>query len=203
MPVLVYYNYTSKIMKKLIVILVLAFGAAATAQDLNDLYFIKLVNAHRVKNGLATVKYNRTLDSACRLQADYQLKVNKCTHTQDPTSYNDTQFCYTAGNRLDRADANWPNRFRRFEIGENCAKWKYSGPAFQPEMRVDTVIVKKIFDMWVLSPGHNAALLMPGATVAAIELSFSKIESYNKVLDLTSYDFKLFATCLLMSELKK
>lgn len=190
-------------MKKLIIILFLALEAVATAQDLNDLYFIKLVNAHRAKNGLAAVKYNRTLDSACKLQADYQLKVNRCTHTQDPVSYNDTEFCYTAGNRLDRADVNWIKKFHQYEIGENCAKWKYSGPAFQPEMRADTAIVKKIFDMWVLSPGHNAALLMPGATVAAVELSFTNIESYNKVLNLTSYDFRLFATCLLMSELKK
>jgi uncharacterized protein YkwD len=190
-------------MKKLIAILFLAFAATTSAQDLNDIYFIKLVNAHRAKNGLTPVRYNRTLDSACKLQADYQLKVNRCTHTQDPASYNDTAFCYTAGNRLDRVDANWIKKFHRYEIGENCAKWKYAGPAFQPEMRVDTAIVKKIFDMWVLSPGHNAALLMPGATVAAIEFSFSKTENYNKVLNLTSYDFKLFATCLLMIELKK
>jgi len=74
---------------------------------------------------------------------------------------------------------------------------------FQPEMRVDTTMVKRIFEMWIHSPGHNAVLLMPGATVAAIELSFLRTQNYNTILDLASYDFRLFATCLLMIELKK
>ena len=202
MPNLVYYIHNRKIMKKLITILFLAFAATTSAQDLNDIYFIKLVNAHRAKNGLAAVRYDRTLDSACKLQADYQLKVNRCTHSQEPRFLNDTVY-HTEYGRLTKVDPNWTKRFNAQSARENCGAFAYKGPVFQNEMKLDTFYVRQMFEAWVESPGHNAALLDPNVTVAAFALTASSSQQNHPALKITIYDFKSFATCLLLKEVKK
>ena len=190
-------------MKRLILIISIFFQIGANAQDANDTYFLKLVNAHRAKNGLGPVKYNKILDGASKLQSDYQLAVKKCTHYQEPQLVAASNWFYTAPNRINKVDSTWKDKFNQYEIGENVAKWIYAGPVYQPEMKLDTVIVKKLFDAWVASPGHNYSLLLPNATVAAFELSSTLSYSDNEVLKIRNYTFNLFATCLLAVELKK
>lgn len=189
-------------MKKLIIILFVFTQIIANAQDANDIYFLKLVNAHRAKNGLAPVRYNALIDSACKAQSDYQLRVGKMTHSQDRESPTDTEVFYTGNSRIEKFDPAFDKKYNQTQTMENVAMWGMKGPRFYPEMKLDTAAVRTIFEMWVASPGHNRALLFKTATVAAFELSAIKTETYNNVLGFTNYDVKIYATCLFMTELK-
>ena len=103
-------------MKRLILIISIFFQIGANAQDANDTYFLKLVNAHRAKNGLGPVKYSKILDGASKLQSDYQLAVKKCTHYQEPQLVAASNWCYTAPNRINKVDSTWKDKFNQYEI---------------------------------------------------------------------------------------
>jgi uncharacterized protein YkwD len=189
-------------MIKLILVFIFSTQIIANAQDANDIYFLKLVNEHRGENGLAPVRYDALIDSACKAQSDYQLRVRKTTHYQEKESPADTEVLYYPVNRVAKFDPGFAKKYDQTQVMENCAMWGFKGSRFEPEMRFDTLLVRKIFNMWVASPGHNAALLFKTATVVALEFSARKTETYNKVLGFINYDVKIYATALFVKEFK-
>lgn len=189
-------------MIKLILTFIIFIQTLANAQDANDIYFLKLVNEYRVNNGLAPVRYDALIDSACKAQSDYQLRVQKTSHYQEKESPTDTEVLYYSINRIAKFDPGFAKKYDQTQVMENCAMWGFKGSRFEPEMRFDTLLVRTIFKSWVASPGHNAALLFQTASVAAFDFSKTKTETYNKDLGFTYYDVKIYATCLFMTELK-
>ena len=164
-------------MKKLAIIISLVLPILALAQDSADVRFLELVNSHRAKYGLSPVKYSAALDSGCKLQADYMFAKEKVTHRQERDSSDGAAELYPdAGSRCEKFDPNFNRKFERVGLRENVAGGGHSKRATIDVRKFDKTTgggldrVYFLFQMWVNSPGHNAALLDPKVTHAAFAI---------------------------------
>jgi|688.fasta_scaffold00290_77 uncharacterized protein YkwD len=176
-------------MKKLIHIILFSFAISATAQDSENKIFLELVNAHRASHGLSPVEYSATLDSAVTLHVNWMIRADTLEHYEYPLT---PDGIYYTGplTRIEKFDQDWKKHFSRYSFRENVgAHYKISSNYNSlKSVNVDKSTVIIIFNEWVKSASHNAALLDPKVTVAAFDI--------NGGYDTQKNRFSAYANCL-------
>lgn len=175
-------------MKTILSILFLVLSAATFAQDSSDLEFLKLVNDLRKGSGLAPLQYDKTLDTAVTIHANWMQAANKMTHDEFEIPGSKVPYFVGSTHRLQKADPNWTKVFWQYGTMENCFAVRKTNADTFGKYTEDSALIKYVFDCWVHSPGHKAALMSPTATHIAFGISIKYDES--------TKESRVFACCM-------
>ena len=152
-------------MKKLIMAVLMSISINSFAQSNLDKIFIQKVNAFRAQNGLTTLTYHQTLDSAAEWHSQYMNTTGVVGHTE--IVYHNPQ------DRILKYDPTaFKSTFDKYIVLENAAKFTEYAKSL-----TDEAIATKAFTMWLNSDSHKAAMLTPNIKYVGFGVSINQAKS--------------------------